>query len=203
MGRAAGGGTGRSWGMGKFMKIAVEPWLPHPIRGAGRTQENQESEYRDADYGDRRVLGSEHFQPRDHSACRPRPRKWAKGYIRIGTLVPCCRSSHSEVGNILEGVVEAVVEIRDAGVYGQIDNFRFAAKLAQHLNLGCAGAGYTARHAGFRPCEDQNPQGESYATGIAKSLNAFSAHVSLHKAKPFQSARCTWGTSDGVSRTTI
>jgi hypothetical protein len=30
---------------------------------------------------------SEEFQPRDHSACKPRPRKWPKGYIRIGTLV--------------------------------------------------------------------------------------------------------------------
>jgi hypothetical protein len=30
---------------------------------------------------------SEQLQPRDHSACKPRPRKWAKGYIRIGTLV--------------------------------------------------------------------------------------------------------------------
>ncbi len=88
MGRAAGGGTGRSWGMGKFKIDAIELWLSHPIRGAGQTQENQESEYRDADYGNHRVLGSEHFQPRDHSACRPRPRKWAKGYIRIGTLVP-------------------------------------------------------------------------------------------------------------------
>jgi hypothetical protein len=27
------------------------------------------------------------LQPRDHSARKPRPRKWAKGYIRIGTLV--------------------------------------------------------------------------------------------------------------------
>jgi len=27
------------------------------------------------------------FQPRDHSAWRPRPRIWDKGYIRIGTVV--------------------------------------------------------------------------------------------------------------------
>jgi hypothetical protein len=30
---------------------------------------------------------SEQLRPRDHSACKLRPRKWAKGYIRIGTLV--------------------------------------------------------------------------------------------------------------------
>jgi hypothetical protein len=30
---------------------------------------------------------SEQLQPRDHSACNLRPRKWPKGYIRIGTLV--------------------------------------------------------------------------------------------------------------------
>jgi hypothetical protein len=29
----------------------------------------------------------EQLQPRDHSAWRPRPRKWNEGYIRIGTLV--------------------------------------------------------------------------------------------------------------------
>jgi hypothetical protein len=30
---------------------------------------------------------SEQLQPRDHSARKPRPRKWPKGHIRIGTLV--------------------------------------------------------------------------------------------------------------------
>ena len=30
---------------------------------------------------------SEQLQPRDHSACRPRPGKWAKSYICNGTLV--------------------------------------------------------------------------------------------------------------------
>ena len=34
------------------------------------------------------VLGrSKPFQSRDHSARNPLPLKWAKGYIRIGTLV--------------------------------------------------------------------------------------------------------------------
>jgi hypothetical protein len=34
------------------------------------------------------VLGrSKTFQSRDHSAWKHLPRKWAKGYIRIGTLV--------------------------------------------------------------------------------------------------------------------
>jgi hypothetical protein len=30
---------------------------------------------------------SEQLQPRDHSARKPRARKWPKGYIHIGTLV--------------------------------------------------------------------------------------------------------------------
>ncbi len=88
MGRAAGGGAGRAWGMGKVKKTVREPKLPDPIRRSGQTQENQESEHRDTDYGNHRVLSSECFQPRDHFARRPRPRKWPKGYIRIGTLVP-------------------------------------------------------------------------------------------------------------------
>jgi hypothetical protein len=29
----------------------------------------------------------EQLQPRDHSAVQARPRKWAEGYIRLGTLV--------------------------------------------------------------------------------------------------------------------
>ena len=33
------------------------------------------------------VTRSEQLQPRDHSACTRRPRKWAMGYIRDGTLV--------------------------------------------------------------------------------------------------------------------
>jgi hypothetical protein len=41
MGRAAGGGTGRSWGMGKIKIDVVKPGLAHPIRGAAQTQENQ------------------------------------------------------------------------------------------------------------------------------------------------------------------
>jgi hypothetical protein len=35
------------------------------------------------------LVRSERFQPRDHSAWSPRPWKWAKGYIRIGTVVRC------------------------------------------------------------------------------------------------------------------
>ena len=100
MGKAAGGGTGRSWGMGKFKKIAVDPELSEPVRRTCHTQEEQQSKHRDANYSNHRVLGrhvrallearqyDEHLQPRDHSARRPRPRKWPKGYIRIGTLVP-------------------------------------------------------------------------------------------------------------------
>jgi hypothetical protein len=43
-------GSGRSWGMGKFNMDAVEPKLSGPgfACGAGQTQEEQNSEYRDA-----------------------------------------------------------------------------------------------------------------------------------------------------------
>jgi hypothetical protein len=91
MGRAAGGGAGRSWGMGKFKIDTEKPKLSGPgfVRGTRQTQEDQQSKHRDADCSNHRFLGrSKLFQPRDHSAWRPRPRKWAKGYIRIGTLVP-------------------------------------------------------------------------------------------------------------------
>jgi len=106
-------GSGRSWGMGKFKKDVVEPELSGPgfAYGTDQTQEDQNSEYRDAGYDNHRrprpsVAGStrlrqsalarrrleardcsEQLQPRDHSARKPRPRKWAKGYIRVGTLV--------------------------------------------------------------------------------------------------------------------
>jgi hypothetical protein len=99
--------------MGKLKKDAVEPKLSGPgfACGTDQTQEEQHSEYRDAGYDNHRrprpsVAGStrrrqsalarrrlearnlsEQLQPRDHSACKLRPRKWAKGYIRIGTLV--------------------------------------------------------------------------------------------------------------------
>ena len=61
MGRAAGGGTGRSWGMGKFKIDTAQSWLSHPIRGASHTQENQQGEHRDTEHGNHRVLGSRHF----------------------------------------------------------------------------------------------------------------------------------------------
>jgi hypothetical protein len=99
--------------MGKLKKDVVEPKLSGPgfACGTDQTQEEQHSEYRDAGYDNHRrprpsVAGStrrrqsalarrrlearnlsEQLQPRDHSACKLRPRKWAKVYIRIGTLV--------------------------------------------------------------------------------------------------------------------
>jgi hypothetical protein len=55
MGRAAGGGAGRSWGVGKFKKkVVVEPELPGLVRWADQTQENQHSEHRDAGYDNHR-----------------------------------------------------------------------------------------------------------------------------------------------------
>ena len=52
----------------------------------------------------------EQLQPRDHSACKHRPRQWDEGYIRIGTLVRYLQSSHSEIRNIFEGIIEVVRE---------------------------------------------------------------------------------------------
>jgi hypothetical protein len=40
-GRAARGGSGRSWGMGKFKKNSVDAELSGPIRGTGEAQEDQ------------------------------------------------------------------------------------------------------------------------------------------------------------------
>jgi hypothetical protein len=45
MGRAAGRGAGRSWGMGKFKKYTVEPELSGPVCGARQTQEDQDSKH--------------------------------------------------------------------------------------------------------------------------------------------------------------
>jgi len=63
MGRAAGGEAGRSWGMGKIEKDAVEPKLSEPVRRTDQTQKDQHSEHRDADYGNHR-----------------RPRSWGAGF---------------------------------------------------------------------------------------------------------------------------
>ena len=54
MGRAAGRGAGRSWGMGKIKKGAVETELLDPIRGTRQTQEDQYGKHRDADCGNHR-----------------------------------------------------------------------------------------------------------------------------------------------------
>jgi hypothetical protein len=54
MGRAAGRGAGRSWGMGKLKNVVVEPELSDPARGTRQTQEDQQSKHRDADCGNHR-----------------------------------------------------------------------------------------------------------------------------------------------------
>ena len=54
MGRAAGGVAGRSWGMGKVKKGAVVPELPGPVPRTGQAQEDQNSQYRDANHGNHR-----------------------------------------------------------------------------------------------------------------------------------------------------
>ena len=46
---------------------------------------------------------------------------------------------HTEVWNILEGVVEAVGEIRHADGRGQLDDLSLVVKLAQFLKFGGAG----------------------------------------------------------------
>ena len=55
MGRAAAGGDGRSWGVGKLKKIFVEAELPGLVRWTGQTQEDQNSENRDTGYGHHRA----------------------------------------------------------------------------------------------------------------------------------------------------
>ncbi len=136
-----------------------------------QTQENQHSEYRDEGYDNHRRPRSsgagftrrrqsalarrrletrnyeEQLQPRDHSAWKPRPRKWDKGYIRIGTLVRYFWFSHSEVGDIFEGVVEAVGEIRGADDQGQLDDLSLVVKPAQFQKRGSTDAGGAARYA--------------------------------------------------------
>jgi hypothetical protein len=60
-GRAAAGGNGRSWGMGKFEKNVVKIALPDPIRRTGQTQENQHCKHRNTD-------GRNHGRPRSSPA---------------------------------------------------------------------------------------------------------------------------------------
>jgi hypothetical protein len=44
------GGAGRSWGVGKFKKDAVEEELSGLVRGTDQAQEDQHGEHRDAGY---------------------------------------------------------------------------------------------------------------------------------------------------------
>jgi hypothetical protein len=85
MGRAAGGGAGRSWGMGKFKKDAAGPELSGPgfVYGSGQTQEDQYNEYRHTDYDNHR---------------RPRPSE-----AGVGDLKPANTMNSSKHAIILPG----------------------------------------------------------------------------------------------------
>jgi hypothetical protein len=76
----------------------------------------------------------------------------------------------------------------------------FAVKFAQELKRALSSIGFSLGGSSLACTETHRLKPVPLGP---KLLNALSARVSLLIAKPFQSARCTWGNSDGVSRTAI